>query len=108
MASDGAVGRCRKCLQEVRAEFDAHSFDCVPWFSEAPSYQGLMPGDAITVAVTDKSPWHRATVRTTHPAGALVDVEGAVITHGDPRLVVKDWAQYVTQKNRKGEDVWYR
>lgn len=108
MGSDRTCGRCWKCGQRLRADFDAHSFDCVPWFSRASEYLGLTPGDVINVAVTEAGSWFRATVRTTHPAGALVDVAGDVITHGDPGLVVESWTQYVTQKDRKGKDVWYR
>ncbi|MFF0745291.1 hypothetical protein ACFYVL_33325 [Streptomyces sp. NPDC004111] len=99
---------CKKCGSEIGAEYDEHSFDCVPWFTEAPEYEGLAVGDVLNVAVTEKGEWFRATVRRTHPAGALVDVEGSAITHGDPELVVADWTQYVTQKSRTGEEVWYR
>ncbi|MEU5299747.1 hypothetical protein ACH4YO_07965 [Streptomyces noursei] len=80
----------------------------MPWFSEAPDFEGLVAGDVINVAVTEKGEWYRATVRKTHPAGALVDVNGSVITSGDPELVVADWTQYVTQKSRTGKDVWHR
>ncbi|WP_367138491.1 MULTISPECIES: hypothetical protein [Streptomyces] len=108
MGGDADTQRCRKCQCEIASGFEEHSFDCVPWFTQAPSFEGLVPGDVVNVAVTEKSPWFRATVRTTHPVGALVDVEGSVITQGDPELVVADWTQYVTQKSRTGEDVWYR
>lgn len=102
------VNRCDKCQAEISSAFERHSFDCVPWFSTAPEYKGLEVGDVVNVAVTEKGAWFRAVVRKTHPAGALVDVEGSVITNGEPELVVADWSQYVTQKSRTGEDVWYR
>ncbi|MEU3690515.1 hypothetical protein [Streptomyces narbonensis] len=80
----------------------------MPWFTEAREYEGLVVGDVLNVAVTESGAWFRATVRSTHPAGAVVDVEGSVITSGDPELVVADWTQYVTQKSSNGKEVWYR